>query len=170
MREDSLENIQKQIEIYNESHPENPVMLTPKYIDVKDLFICSYNEGEVGLFKKKNYHTPIIEAGNIDHCFQAGSIYIGQNSTEVCIKTDHNGWFALSHMEQAGFMACCDGEVYIATSDMKGDVSFDYLRLLMYQQGRIENYILGKATDKDILDVLCYAKEEYFKKSYTKRR
>lgn len=169
MRNEKIKSLQEQVEIYNNTFPGDSIMLVPKMESVDNLYICCYNEGQIGLFEKLNYHTPIREVEHTDHCFQAGSIYIGKDSKEIGIVTTHNGWFELLHLEKEGFCAFCGGNYYIATCNIEKVVSFDNVRLLMYHDGKIEKYISGKATVEEMFDVLAYAQSSLFKKANMKR-
>lgn len=49
----NLTKLQEIITLYNANHPEQRVSIVPEKRNIRELFVCSYDEGKVGLFKTK---------------------------------------------------------------------------------------------------------------------
>lgn len=156
--------LQNALELYNQLNPEEMMELTKKDTrkDVSNIFICVYNDKHVGLFEKINWNTtPIKKSKYSDIEYDAGSIYVGVNSNYIGMKTTHHGSLPQSHWEPAGTYATIDEVQYVANCTMKNGMSFDDMRLIMYNNGEIGSYEVGKATDQEILEVLKYASSYY---------
>lgn len=158
-----LEGLQKAIEMYNDLNPEQKLEITPqdKRKDVSDIFICVYNKKHVGLFKKINWKSGHYVRYFSD-CYNAGSIYIGVDSNYIGMKTTHEDSIGVSRWEKAGARIDLKEQgTYIANCDMENGMSFDDMRLIMYNAGQIESYEIGKASSQEMIDVLKYASSYY---------
>ena len=150
-----LYEIQKTIEMYNQLNPEEKIVITKQEMkDVSNLFVCSYNGWHVGLFEKDDWH--ISRVG----CYDAGSIFFEVDSSYIGIYQAHghnynDTWY------HAGGRVCLNGRYYISNCTMQDSMSFDDMRLIMYNAGEIASYERGKATSQEIIEVLNYAKNYY---------
>lgn len=153
-----LKGLQEIITLYNACHPEQKVSIVPEKRDVSQLFVCSYDEGKVGLFKTINWtknRANMIVSDN-----QTGTIFLGIDSTHIGLKTK---WKGMEIWHASNYTQITRDGVYISTCHMHHAVVFEELRFTMHQEGLIQNYELGFADSKEILQVLDYA-TEYFKK------
>ncbi len=154
-----LEDIQKSLELYNNLNPQEKLTITPQdqRKDVRDIFICVYNNKHVGLFKKINWKSAYY-TGWTGHDYNAGSIYVGVDSNYIGLKTTHDENHSVNRWEAPGArIELKDKDTFVANCYMQNGMSFDDMRLIMYREGKIGPYEIGKATSKEILDVLKYA-------------
>ena len=54
-----------------------------------------------------------------------------------------------------------DDKVYVRNCVLNSVITFDDMQLMMYNEGKIGLYELVKVTDKEIIDVLSYARDYY---------
>ncbi len=72
-----LENIQKFIELYNDLNPEGKLSIASqdKKRDVSNIYICVYNDNNVGLFRKKDWSTKLRQTRSCPSPhYESGSI------------------------------------------------------------------------------------------------
>ncbi len=154
-----LEGFQKALELYNDLNPQEKLSITPQEEkkDVSDIFICVYNGKNVGLFKKLNWYSSYYKIIS----YNAGSIYVGVDSNYVGMKRTHDDVINVSQWETAGARVELKDKTYIANCDMEDGMSFDDMRLIMYSEGKIDSYEIGKASSEEMIDVLKYAFSYY---------
>ncbi len=158
-----LEGLQKALEMYNDLNPQEKLTITPQEEkkDVSDIFICVYNNKHVGLFKKINWDSNYSYRSGDDY-YDAGSIYVGVDSNYVGMKQTHERWIDVSYWKKAGArVALKDKDTYVANCNMENGMSFDDMRLIMYGDGQIGPYEIGKASSQEMIDVLKYASSYY---------
>lgn len=154
---DILQEIQKAIEMYNGTNPDEKIALTKQeQKDVKDMFICVYNGKHVGLFKKINWSSGYYR-GYSDNDYSAGSIYVGVDSNYVGMKKTHEDNISVNYWEPVGVKVVLKDKKYVSNCVMCDGMSFDDMRLIMYNNGQICPYEIGKATSQEMLEVLKYA-------------
>lgn len=172
-KKEIIEAIEKLIKLYNigsaddkltlshikESELKNTEESQDKKKDVSNIFVCVYNDKCVGLFTKIGW---IGKNRGFVTCYDAGSIYIGVDSNYIGMKQTHHDISILRQWLPSGTKETVDGKNYAANCDMQNAMSFDDMRLIMYKKGMIDSYELGKATNKEMLDVLAFA-HTYFK-------
>jgi len=160
-----LDGIKKAVELYNDLNPQEKLAITPQEEkkDVSDIFICVYNDKHVGLFKKINWSTEKRNQSSYsDYAkYDAGSIYVGIDSNYIGMKETHSYNICRNHWQPAGKKLIVDGKSYVSNCAMKNGMSFDDMRLIMYSDGQIEPYEIGKATSREMIDVLKYASSYY---------
>lgn len=134
------------------------MIITPqdKRKDVSNIFICMYNGKHVGLFKKRNWSTNKTQSW-----YDAGSIYVGVDSNYIGMKKAHRGSIEYNKWEPIGTRVMVDEKCYIANCSMQNGMSFDDMRLIMYGEGQIKAYEIGKANSEEILEVLKFAASYY---------
>lgn len=128
--------------------------------DVSDFYIGVYNEGQVGLFRELRYSSPKETVLNHEK-WSAGSLFIGVESNLIGIKTTHEGFSSFTRWQTEGEMEMVDQKRYVCNCNMSDTVPFDNVRLMMYEEGKIPAYTLGKATHRQIVETLAYAKNYY---------
>lgn len=157
--------IEKTLALYNELNPEEKMMLQKqkKTKDISDVVVCVYNNEHVGLFKKKNYSkNDILERIFApEEWYDSGVIYIGIDSNLIGIKTTHHIDKSLNRYEPIGTKIIFNGYSYIANCNINSVISFDEIRLMMYNEGKIKPYEIGKASSEEFLEVLKYAYNYY---------
>lgn len=156
-----LGTIQKALDLYNELNPEEKMTMTPQIEtkDVSDVFVCVYNDKHVGLFKTIDWTRR--PDGSDPQFYDAGIIYIGLDSSYIGLKTTHHNWHRVNRWERMGAKAVFNGKIYLANCHVQNVISFDDMRTIMYNKGKIGTYELGKSNSKEMLDVLNYAYEHY---------
>lgn len=113
------------------------------YKDVSDVFICIYDDSNVGLFNQK-----VINEFTASYLVKSNCIYIGTFSDIIGIKNlIENEWRTIGY----------NAYKYVANCNMQDSMSFDDVRLIMYSNGIIDAYEPGKATIQEMLEVLKYA-------------
>lgn len=157
-----LKGLQKALELYNDLNPPKNLAITPQEEkkDVSDIFICVYNGKHVGLFKKINWNSDYYSRWS-DCDYDAGSIYVGVDSNYVGMKQTHDRNIEVSCWKKVGARVDLEKGTYIANCNMQNGMSFDDMRLIMYSDEQIETYEIGKASSKEIIDVLEYASRYY---------
>ncbi|MEE0699879.1 MAG: hypothetical protein U0M66_04765 [Bacilli bacterium] len=153
-RNEILSRIEEIVQIYNNLEPENPISIQKKDVDVSNVFVCAYNNSQVGLFKKRNYFKLINSS---DNSYDAGSVYLGIRSNYIGIKKTHDDKSSCNSWQPAGSVATAGNEKYVSNCDMNNEMSFDDMRLCMYNDGEIDSYEIGVATFEEMLKVLKYA-------------
>ncbi len=156
-----LEVIKKGIALYNELTPEKPIALKEVKKNVKNIFICVYNDQSVGLFKKIEWRTKIWKNSNVGPEYNAGNIYVGIDSNYIGMKETHWHCFVKSVWQPAGIQIVVSGKRYVSNCHMSNGMSFDDMRLVMYTEGLLDPYERGYASDEEILEVLSYAYRYY---------
>lgn len=157
-----LISIQEIIKMYQELSPEEKnLLITPSdKNDVKDIFICMYDDMYVGLFRKINWSSRVTEKNDV-FPYNAGNIYVGVNSSYIGMELIHSGYVDNKEWQIIGEKVIVDDKSYVANCNMQNSMSFDDMRLIMYCEGKIDSYEIGKADSKEILDVLKYAVSYY---------
>ena len=159
--------------LFNEANPTEKVELIQKMMDVRYIFVCAYDDDCVGLFEKidwcKNrskYRDLIDDDDYVEDfidgkIYDAGSIYVGVGSDYIGMKLTHDYNISVDKWLSAGVKEKVKGQKYVSNCVIKGGMSFDDMRLIMYSDGQIGPYELGKATSEEILEVLKYARSYY---------
>lgn len=124
--------------------------------DVRGTFICVYDENQVGLFKRINYSTRGSSSS-----YDAYNIYEGIDSDYIGIEQLHDGSIDYHLWNGIGTRVVVRDDKYVANCNMYKSIHFEDMRLIMYQDQKIGPYERGRATSKEILDTLCYAKDYY---------
>ena len=165
-----LEGIQKSIELYNNLNPQEKLAITlqDERKDVSDIFICVYNDKHVGLFKKLDWHSKSYGIEN--RYYEAGTIYIGVYSNYIGMKKTHESFYTIDSWQDAGIKRNVSGKTYVSNCTMQKCMSFDDMRLIMYSNRLIDSYEPGKATSKEINEVLEYAYSYYQLEQNIQRR
>lgn len=164
-----LESIHRALELYNDLTPEQKMQITPKAKDISNIYICVYDEIHVGLFQKTNWCGPV----NIwNNTYDAGIVYLGIDSNYVGMKKTHTCNYSENRWQPIGTKTIVDGKGHVANCEMQDCMSFDDMRLIMYKEGQIGPYEIGKASSQEILEVLKYATSYYEldKKAVSKKR
>ena len=169
---DHYTGVKQQIEANQPQKVENPQFI--KTTDVRNLYICTYDDSQIGLFTKE------IIKGRIPFSYRAIELYKGYKSNHTAIftingeKTDDiiNKWesrgYRSSWYEGTNFFKSTR-ITYLVTCDMTGSISFDSMRQIMYEAGELSSFSYGVATDEEINAVLSYAKK-YFEPNNPKER
>jgi len=170
-----LEKIQGLVEAYNNLPNAEQMSLVPKeYVDatnipistptinVSKFRVCVFNDEQVGIFEVIDYSSDKSRGYSGYDEWKAGTLYLGYNSGYRAIKETHKACFNVMNWLEEGDTTIVDQKRYLANCKIYAETSFDDVRLLMYEEGKIGQFKLGLATDKDIIDVLSFA-NQYFK-------
>ncbi len=157
-------HIRQGAEIYNELFPDAKIMLVhgpgiEKKEDVSSLYICTYDDNKVGLFKRINYNSNYYFI--LGNYYDAGSIYVGYNSDYIGIKETHYNDQQCDSWRKVGKRVDLDNGSYVANCNMKSAESFDDMRLKMAMAEELDTYEIGKASQREIIDVLKFAQRFY---------
>ena len=175
--EELREIILKSIELYNSMEGVEKVALvetkklqnTPinqiDLIDVSNLYVCQYNDNQVGLFKKIDYSTPIKYDMLYGDYYNSGMIFIGYKSDYIGIKITHDRYHQKNYWESSGYKTRWDYTDYLVNCNMTNAVSFDDMRQIMYENDKIGPYSMGNATNQELLEVLRYSKSYFISDS-----
>lgn len=155
-----LPNAKKMALVEEEFIKDINVPLQEDFKDVFDFYIGVYNEGHVGLFRELRYSSPKETVLNHEK-WSAGSLFIGVESNLLGIKTTHEGFSSFVRWQTEGEMEMVDQKRYVCNCNMSDAIPFDNVRLMMYEEGKIPAYTLGKATHRQIVETLAYAKNYY---------
>jgi len=93
--------------------------------------------------------------------WNAGSLFIGVESNLIAIKKTHDGFSSIVRWQIEGEMETVDQKRYVCNCNMKEAIPFDDVRLMMYEEGKIPAYTLGKATHRQMVETLAYSKNYY---------
>ena len=172
-----LQKIKELVEAYNDLPNAERVAVVPEKLalemnvplqeDEKDIslfYICSYDENRVGLFKELRYSSPKEKVMGYER-WSAGSLFLGVESNLIGIKVTHEDFKDDVYWHKVGAIENVDSKRYVCNCNMHEAITFDDMRLMMYEEGVIGPYQLGKATNRDIINVLKYAKGYYEKKT-----
>lgn len=168
-----LQNINELLELYNElPGVEKKALVSEKYIkstnlptiekpkDISEYWVCLYNDDKVGLFKEVCHSSKVEYVMGIPN-YSAGSIFFGIDSDLVGMKTTHLGFSDEEVWDKIGKTKIIDQKKYQSNCNMQDAMMFNDVRLIMYDQGLIPTYKIGKATDKEIIEVLNFARNYY---------
>ena len=155
-----LPNAKKMALIEEELIKDMNIPKKEDFKDVSDFYIGVYNEGQVGLFREMRYCSPKTEVMGHEK-WSAGSLFIGVESNLISIKITHDGFNSRVIWQPEGEIELVDQKRYVCNCNMKDAVPFDNVRLMMYEEGKIPAYTLGKATQRQIVETLSYAKNYY---------
>jgi len=151
-----LESIKKAIEVYNGLNPEEKVVLQDEKKDVSNIFVCVYgtdaHNNHVGLFREIKYSSD-TQYGTM---YTSGSVFKGLDSNYIGIKQSHIADM-FSDSAVAGMKVTLGDKSYVSNCHLRNIMSFDDMRLIMYREGLIAPYEIGKASSKEMIDVLAYA-------------
>lgn len=171
--ENLLIKIKELVEAYNNLPGAEKVAVVPekyahdmnipideKEIDVSTYYICVYDDAQVGLFKELRHSTGKEYVMGTAK-YEAGSLFIGVESNLIGMKTTHEVFRTVSNWQESGTLEIVDQKRYVCNCNMYDAMPFDDMRLLMYEEGIINSYRLGKATEKDLIKVLKFAHQYY---------
>ncbi len=172
--ENLLTKIKELVEAYNNLPGSEEVAVVPKSyatdmnipikeeeIDVSTYYICVYDDEQVGLFKELRHSTGKEIVMGAER-YESGSLFIGVRSNLIGMHTTHEGFNIVSNWRKVGTLEIVDQKRYVCSCEMYEAIPFDDIRLLMYESGELPTYTLGKATEKDLINVLKFA-HQYFK-------
>ena len=126
--------------------------------DTRDIYICVYDEDKIGVFKKISWHTRPYKT-YIGNKFNAGNIYIGIDTDHIGMNKTHEDTFNKDKWEPVGTYVKYGGKKYISDCEIKKAINLDTIRQYMYYNKKIQDYIPGNATSKEVVDTLIYAYE-----------
>ena len=174
-----LESIKKAIEFYNNLNPEdkliicreqdyksinniNGINIANDVNDVSNVCVCTYYNSRfsnklIGLFNRNTIQT-MVHNLIFDDEIRDHIVYKG-------IKSEYIGIRNLSYNEYCSIgsaMEDINNKLYTANCEITNEMSFDDLRSIMYSEGLIGPYQIGKATDEEMLEELKYARS-YFR-------
>ena len=155
-----LPNAKKMALIEEELIKDMNIPRNEDFKDVSEFYIGVYNDGQVGLFRELRYSSPKTEVMGHEK-WSAGALFIGVESNLIGIKTTHESFSSFSRWQTEGEMETVDQKRYVCNCNMKEAMPFDNVRLMMYEEGKIPAYTLGKATHRQIVETLSYAKHYY---------
>jgi len=139
---------------YNRLNPEKKVVIKYEKKDVRDVCVCSFvasgdDNVHVGLFRATRYSTT-DKAGYI--------LYKGIGSDYTAIRQLRNdGKTCDQFVAGVNFL----GWDIFSDCTILNYMFYDDMRLMMFQDNKIEPYELGKATSEEMPKVLAYASEYY---------
>lgn len=147
------------IDLYNDGLLPS-MTLKNKAKNVEGTFICSYNYGCTGLFTKKETKE---EMKSIISKKEVTTNYFYGIDTDIIgiVQYDKNKekWLKTGESVQGK----------IATCDMTNAISFEGIRAKMLYEGIIDTYVLGMATDDEIVQALNYAADYFNDIKYAKK-
>lgn len=175
--ENLLNKIKELIAAYNDLPNAEKVVIVPEEYaknmnipleeptnDVSAYHVCVYDDGKVGLFKEIKFSSPKETVMNAER-WNAGSLFIGVNSSLIAIKKTHEGFVFRDRWQEKGEVERVDNKRYVCNCNAHDAMTFDDMRLIMYENGEIGPYELGKATSRDLINVLKFAKKYYGEKT-----
>lgn len=137
-----------------------------KLQDIKEVYICIYNENKIGFFKRKKWSGYNVQSF-LGLASGSGFIYEGMDSKYIGINmyspASDSGmmWFELDESIE-DYSNSVRYKAYTANCNMNHAISYDDMRLQMYKDYKIDYYESGKkATKKEMADTLRYAIEYY---------
>ena len=162
-----LKSIKESVKLYNDLYPEEKIEVKEvnKKKDVKKFFICTYNEDCVGLFEKFDFSSKKLH----DH-YMAANIFTSINSNYIGAIKTHKGCNSVLENSPIGSLYTVEGRTHIVNCEINDYIHFDDMRLKMYNDGVLTFYEPGKATTSEILEVLKYSYNYYYKEKTKKKK
>lgn len=152
-----LGEIKDKIALYNEMYPDLQVELIEK-IDVTNIVVGIYNLNKIDLFKRIPYDSQ-NDFAFLGAKYKEGIIYDGFFTDSVGIKVYREDFFETDFWVYNGTkINFKNGRKYCYIDEI---INYEDMRLLMYQDGLIGEYEMGKATFDEMKAVLNYAYEYY---------
>ncbi len=150
------EAIDEAVSLYNKMNPNNKLEIGNQNTkDVRNVFVCAYNQNCVGLFTATNYYCTTLR-----HI--TGTLYLGVDSPYVAIKeVSNHGDASYTTWEQIGKVECIGNKNYVTNCVISKVMSFDDMRVKMVQDGTLPTFTPGKATSSEMVQVLSYASIYY---------
>lgn len=130
-------------------------------IDSKDIYICIYDEYNIGLFKRISWSTRPHKNIVGGYKYNAGNIYIGIDTDHIGMNKIHEEYFNIDKCEPIGTCVRYKRKKYISDCKIEKAINLDNMRLDMYLNGEIQEYIPGKANSKELIEALSCACEYY---------
>jgi len=152
------EEIINSVNLYNELNPNNKIIIYQEksIYDIRDTFVCLYNDNKVGLFKVSKWHS----TGKFEG-YETGLFFHGIDSIHLgSIRLSWKGVPCFKHQTIGEFLGSGKNKKMI-TCEINNYMSFDEMRSFMVQQSVIESYELGKATNIEYIKVLKFAAKYY---------
>jgi len=151
------------VAIVSEEYVKNKeIPIIEKKLDVSNMQVGVYDDNCVDLFDTIRYSSKIKKGPSGYEEYSAGQIYIGAYTTNTAIKITHHECFESSDWQKIGSAEIVDEKRYVCTCNMHATLPFETMRLMMYEEGLItEPYEIGKASKKEIVEVLKYAYSYY---------
>lgn len=167
-----LEKIRREIVAYNRTKPENLLALVEltkesmlqykvevaeerKKRDVKDMFICLYDEEQMDLFERETVRL------NLDQLYTEAELYFSREKRKrgaYAKRYDIDGgerW-----LPSGTIVSERDGMIFPINCTMYEAARFDSVRYKMKKEGILDYYTVGLASDEEIEEVLTYAREQ----------
>lgn len=163
----SLEGVEKVALIEEEklkNMPINGISLT----DVEKLYICQYDDNQVGLFRKIDFSSnkqTTADFFNTMESWKAGMIFLGYKSDCVGMKITHEKTKFCEYFPEKGYYEVIDEKRYVVNCNMHRALNFDNMRQIMYENGELEPFTNGVATNEDIAKVLKYSRTYFNQKT-----
>lgn len=125
--------------------------------DVRDVYICFYNDGLIGLFMKN-----FCCVGNSLNYY--GNIYLGIDSN--CIGIDAELFDAKTEeyttiYQPTDSMGLYRGNIYTSNCHISSAIKFDDVRYIMKDDGVMTSFTYDEASTEEMLAVLDYAGRNY---------
>ena len=183
MPSNAKETAKTLISYYNATNPEEPLILIDpsELIDTNNLYICLYNDNEIGLFikeqlkseeKRKEYRSgySTLSFPEYKYYYYAADIYVGYDDISIIgINVLHREENTVNEWSESGYETSYSVKHYKSTCHINDYISYNKIREKMIQNGKLEFCLFSKTTQEEIEIVLEYAKE-YFGLSTPKEK
>lgn len=148
--------------MYNDANAEEKIILTKEIKDVSNIYICVYNYRHIGLFEKIDWNTEKTYDASCDRWnYDAVGVYVGMDSDYVGINLTHYNHKRVYQWQEIGSSVTINNKTYVANCNMQNKMSFNDMRRVMYNDGEIDSYEIGKVSLQELLEVLKYAQHYY---------
>ncbi len=149
------------VTLYNSISPKAKVTLKEDTRATNNMFVCTYDDDKVGLFRREEVcYYPFFWDNDV---YDTNLVYFGIDSDYIGSKRIHEFRNACNRWNDVGYLVTDNEKSYITNCKMTNAVPFDLVRLIMYREGKLQSYQVGTATDRELIDVLSYASDHFVK-------
>lgn len=162
-KESILNKINTLIDKYNVITEDKIVLVRDRIFDTKDLYVCLYDDNQVGLFRKKRYCKK-FEYGYYNDL----DVYYGIDTDNITAHINHlynkpwDWWY------KKGEKISEYNEYISATCTINKEYHLENIRLMMYNECKLDNYHVGVIKTKEMPNILKYAYNKYIEKDKQK--
>lgn len=160
-----LNLIKEAIKLYNDldENTNNKIKVEPiETKNVRKIYIGVYDDSYVGLFERITFSSTSDWYDKFGRkCYRTGELYKGINTNYIAIHLSHDETKFIDVWEPIGSKRVIDENTYNVDCKMSHVISFDDMRLIMHNMGKLDYYEIGKATNEEMLEVMDFAYEYY---------
>ena len=137
-------------------------MFLDKLFLIKDLYICKYDDDNIGLFKKYDYKVDKKRECGFTY-YDSGEIYVGYNNDKLGIKVTHDYDVFTNFWADNGYEIDLQDNHIVTNCQIQNGKSIRDIRVMMYIQGLIDDITSPILSEQEITETVNFVKDFYIK-------